>query len=165
MSHFVALFDLIGDLARKRHQLGEQSFATLGLNHTEARLLMLLHHEGGAVGQDVLSTRLIVDRTNVGRAIQSLEQGGFLLRQKSGTDRRANHVQITPKGRKAVIRIALLRRQIAETFFGDLQEADAAAIVQLLRKALPGDEGLHHAKSSGPAAKKSAAPGARSTTS
>jgi DNA-binding MarR family transcriptional regulator len=99
-------------------------------------LLTLLRQAGGTAAQDALSDKLLVDRTNAGRTLQRLEQGGYIVRRKTDTDKRANLVQITPKGRKTVVEIAKLRKQIARTLFGDLEQHEADAIVRLLRKAL-----------------------------
>ena len=41
MNSFQTLFDMIGELARRRYQMAEGCFSALGLNHTEARLLAL----------------------------------------------------------------------------------------------------------------------------
>jgi MarR family transcriptional regulator for hemolysin len=77
-----------------------------------------------------------VDRSNAGRALQRLEQDGYILRRKDDADKRANLVRITPKGRKAVVEIEKLRKRMAQSFFGDLKEDEAEAVVNLLRKAL-----------------------------
>lgn len=132
---FLALFDLIGELARRRYQTAERCFSALGLNHTEARLLTLLCQKDGVAAQDALSNRLSVDRSNAVRALQRLERDRYILRRKDDADKRANHVQLTPKGRKAVVEISRLRKKVAEGFFGDLQENEAGAIVDLLEKA------------------------------
>jgi DNA-binding MarR family transcriptional regulator len=132
----MTLFDLIGELARRRHQTAEQCFSALGLNHTEARLLTLLREENGVAAQDALSNRLSVDRSNAVRALQRLEQHRYILRRKDKADKRANLVQITPKGRKAVVEISRLRKKMAQNFFGDLTKDEAGAIVDLLRKAI-----------------------------
>lgn len=136
MNGFLKLFDLIGELARRRHQTAERCFSALGHNHTEARLLTLLRQEGGVAAQDALSNRLSVDRSNAGRALQRLEQDGYILRRKDDTDKRANLLRITPKGRKAVVEISRLRKKMAQSFFCDLKEDEACAIVDLLRKSL-----------------------------
>jgi MarR family transcriptional regulator, transcriptional regulator for hemolysin len=135
-SSILELFDLIGELARRRYQTAERFFSALGLNHTEARLLTLLGQEDGVANQDALSNRLSVDRSNAGRALQRLEKDGYIRRRKDGADRRANLIHIAPKGRKAVIEIQKLRRKIAKDFSGDLKEDEAGAIVDLLRKVL-----------------------------
>jgi DNA-binding MarR family transcriptional regulator len=136
MKSFVELFDLIGELARRRYLAAERCFAALGLNHTEARLLTLLHQEDGAAAQDALSNMLHLDRSNAGRALKSLEQGGYIARRRDDADKRTNLLQMTAKGRKAVVEISRLRKKMAEGFFGDLSEDEASAVVDLLRKAL-----------------------------
>jgi DNA-binding MarR family transcriptional regulator len=136
MDGYLRLFDLIGVLARRRHQTAERCFATLGLNHTEARLLTLLGQADGAATQESLAGSLFVDRTNAGRALKRLEQGGYVVRQNDDADKRANLVEMTAKGRKAVVEISKLRKKIARRFFGDLNEDEAAAVVELLTKAI-----------------------------
>jgi DNA-binding MarR family transcriptional regulator len=136
MSPRLDLFELIGALARRRYQTAERSYVSLGLNHTEARLLKLLDNDGGASTQDALSRRLFVDRSNAGRAFKRLEQAGYVGRRKDDADSRTNLVDITPKGREAAAEVNRLSDEMARTFFGDLTEADAATIATLLRKAL-----------------------------
>jgi len=134
VNSFLTLFDLIGELARRRRQTAERCFSALGLNHTEARLLTLLRQHGVAA-QDALSNQLSVDRSNAGRALQRLAQDGYIVRRKDDADKRANLLQITPKGRKCVVEISRLRKKMAQSFFGDLKEDEAGAIVKILGKA------------------------------
>lgn len=136
MDNFLTLFDLIGVLARRRYQTAERYFAALGLNHTEARLLTLLHQQNGAATQEALSSLIFVDRSNAGRALKSLEQAGYIGRRKDNTDRHTNLVQLTAKGRRAVTEIAKLKKTIAQNFFGDLSEDEAGQVAELLRKVL-----------------------------
>jgi DNA-binding MarR family transcriptional regulator len=136
MSHRLDLFELIGALARRRYQAAERSYASLGLNHTEARLLTMLDNEAGAATQDALSRRLSVDRSNAGRAFKRLEQAGYVGRRKDDADNRTNLVDITAKGRDAAAEVNRLRNEMARTFFAELTEADAATVATLLRKAL-----------------------------
>ena len=136
---FLRLFDLIGELARRRYQAAERCFSVLGLNHTEARLLALLGQQDGLAAQDALSNQLSVDRTNAGRALERLERNGYIRRHTDKVDKRAKHVQITPKGRKAVVEISRLRKQMALSFFGGLKEDQARAIADLLTKLITGE--------------------------
>lgn len=136
MSQYLELFEMIGVLARKRYLAAERSFATIGLNHTEARLLYLLDQAGGSAAQDELSNRLFIDRTNAGRALKRLEQERYITRSKAKTDRRAYTVAITEKGRTAVADILRLRDTMVATFFRELSEDEAGQVVMLLNKAL-----------------------------
>ncbi len=142
MDGFLTLFDMIGVLARRRYQAAERSFSSLGLNHTEARLLSLLRQAGSAVTQEALSGQIHVDRTNAGRALKRLEQDGYVARRRDESDKRTNFVQITAKGRLAATEIAKLKKKMAQSFFGDLTEEEAGAIAKRLEKAMPDEAGL-----------------------
>ena len=132
----IELFEVLGALARRRYQAAERAYAPLGLNHTEARLLKMLADEGGATTQDALSRRLHVDRSNAGRAFKRLEQAGHVTRRKADADNRTNLVAITAGGRDAAAEVRRLGDELAAGFFADLTQAEAAAAVSLLRKAL-----------------------------
>lgn len=140
MNNFLELFELIGVLARRRYKAAEQYFSALGLNHTEARLLMLLHQENGVTTQDALSNRLLVDRSNAGRGLKRLEREGYILRSENEDNKKTKLVQITAKGRKTVAEISKLRKKMAQSFFGDLSEEEAGTIAELLQKALTNED-------------------------
>lgn len=144
MSNFLTLFDLIGQLARRRYQIAERCFSALGLNHTEARLLALLRQHDGVAAQDALSAMLLVDRTNAGRALQRLEQGGYILRRKDETDKRTKLVRITEKGRKTVVEISKLRKKMAQNLFPHLNDDEAGTVVALLKKTLANEDDEKH---------------------
>lgn len=134
MDDLMKLFDLIGELARRRYQLAEQHFGALGLNHTEARLLTLLDREDGEATQDALSNMLFIDRSNAGRGLKKLEEKGYIAKQENEGDKRTRIVRITAKGRQAVTKISKLRKKIVQNFFGDLKEEEAGVILELLQK-------------------------------
>ena len=134
MNNYLTLFDLIGALARRRYQAAERNFAALGLNHTEARLLTLTHQADGAATQDELSTQILIDRSNVGRALKRLEQAGYIVRRKDFADKRANLVRLTAQGRRAVGEIAKRREPIARSLFTGLSEQEAGEAARLLNK-------------------------------
>ncbi len=136
MDNFQKLFDLIGVLARRRYKAAEQNFSALGLNHTEARLLTLLQQENGVTTQEALSNKLFVDRSNAGRGLKSLEQGGYIARSENEDNKKTKLVEITAKGRKAVAEISKLRKKMAQSFFGDLKEDEIGGIVELLQRAV-----------------------------
>lgn len=140
MDNLLALFDLIGVLARRRYQTADRYFSTLGLNHTEARLLRLLVQEGGEASQDALSAMLFVDRSNAGRGLKGLEQRGYIVRLKEGADKRTNLVRITDTGHEAVAELARLTEAIVQSFFGDLTDEEAGTILNLLGKVVSSED-------------------------
>mgnify|MGYP001047815811 CR=1 FL=1 len=143
MSELRTLFDLIGVLARKRYQTADRLFPPWGLNHTEARLLTLLNAEANAVSQDVLSQKVYVDRSNVGRALDRLARENYLVKRKDPSDKRANLVLITDKGRTTAQEIRRLGDEMATTFFGDLTEDEAGQIVRMLRQSETKGDPIH----------------------
>jgi DNA-binding MarR family transcriptional regulator len=142
MDSFLALFDLVGEVGRRRQYAAEKCYSVIGLSHSEARLLSLLEWAGGTATQDALSNLVYLDRSNSGRTLRRLEQAGYVVRRKDDTDKRANVVRISAKGRKAVIEVMKLRKKLAQRFFSGLEENEADSITILLRKVIAarGDE-------------------------
>lgn len=133
MNPRVELFNLIGVLARRRFQEGERAFASLGLNHTEARLLTLLSEHKGEAKQDVLSAMVNVDRSNVGRALKGLEQRRLVSRCKDSHNGKTFQVTLTEIGREAAKQLIGKREEMALSLFGKLSEEEAAAAFALLQ--------------------------------
>ncbi len=73
----------------------------LGLGPGQPRLLANLAGHG-TVSQKQLAEWLEVDPSAVCRMLDTLERGGFVTRRADRTDRRADAVGITEKGRRAV---------------------------------------------------------------
>jgi len=134
LNNLLSLFDLIGELARRRYQTAERYYSSLRLNHTEARLLTLLDKQNGKANQDALSNMLFVDRSNAGRALKSLEHQGYIERYQSDADKRTNLVEITDKGSVTVAEIVKLKERMVQEFSGDLTEEEAEQVINLLRK-------------------------------
>jgi DNA-binding MarR family transcriptional regulator len=134
MSRFHLLFDVLGQLARRRFQLAEQYFAKVGLNHTEARILSLLHQSEGTSAQDDIANKMNIDRSNVGRALKNLEGRGLVMRAKSTQDKRVFMIQLTDEGQSCVAQITEIKNHIIDTFFGEMSEDEAAVVYGLLKK-------------------------------
>lgn len=132
----LGLFELVGELSRRRYQIGERAFAKFGLNHTESRILSLLIGQSEAPTQDALSSQLTVDRSNAGRAMKGLEQRGFIARKKDIGDGRTNVVQLTDAGREVAHQIAQMRTGMAQELFPQLTDAQADALILQLEQAI-----------------------------
>lgn len=133
MKSYLELFDVFGAVGQKRFRTAERALSTVGFNHTEARLLMLLGQNDGAT-QDDLSAQLFVDRSNAGRSLKRLETDGYVERKRDSQDRRTNTVFITKKGLAATRKIAKIRDAIAHELFQALSENEAETVLRLLRR-------------------------------
>ena len=75
-----------------------------------------------------------LDRSNAGRGLKRLEQAGYVERREGDADKRTNRVHITAKGRKTAAEISRLKKAMARDVFGDLSQADARKVVEVLRQ-------------------------------
>lgn len=69
-----------------------------GLNYSEYISLVNLSPESDGNNQKHLSDILIIDGALTTRAMKSLENKGYIIREKSKNDKRANSVRLTKKG-------------------------------------------------------------------
>lgn len=66
--------------------------------------------------------------------LDRLDKRGLLRRVRSETDRRAQHVQITPKGRTLTRKAHQLSEQMEAELLGPLSQAERAMLFELLQK-------------------------------
>jgi DNA-binding MarR family transcriptional regulator len=69
-----------------------------GLNYSEYISLVNLSPESDGNNQKHLSDILIIDGALTTRAMKSLENKGYIIREKNKNDKRANNVRLTTKG-------------------------------------------------------------------
>ena len=83
-----------------------------------------------------LVEELARDKSQITRAVQSLERKGLIARETASDDARVSILKLTPKGRAFVQR---LRSVLAETIgelLGDLSRSDRKALKDLLSRAM-----------------------------
>lgn len=131
------LFDLLGQLARRRFTLAEQYFQPLALNHTEARMLQLLAAAPAGLAQDQLSAGFVIDRSNVGRALKQLEQRALLQRQPGERDKRTYHVVLTAAGQQLAARLLQQRELLIAEYFQNMDADEISVVYGLLKKLQP----------------------------
>lgn len=78
-----------------------QNFTDAGIEITapQWQVLVQLWHHNGRTQQD-LAKHLCKDKTSITRLIDNLEKSEIVFRQEDETDRRTNHIFLTPKGKK-----------------------------------------------------------------
>ena len=69
-----------------------------GLNSSEYIYLVNLASENEGVNQKYLSNLIIIDDALTTRAMKSLENKGYITREKSRDDKRSYHIKLTQKG-------------------------------------------------------------------
>lgn len=104
-----------------------------GFTRTQWRVLANLGKFGAMTARDICAISHI-EKTKVSRAVAALEQAGMLARAPSPSDRRAELLSLTDRGRAVFAdlgRLALAFDRQLRTMLG---EGDARQLVALLRR-------------------------------
>lgn len=128
-----ALAEAHGAVARALHQL---ALEPSGLDAATADLLVQLSRspECGIRGVQIRE-RCQMTATQVSRLVDRAEAEGLVARQPDPTDRRAQHVALTEKGREVASRYGPLMDEVLGTvFFSGLSARDRATLVGLLER-------------------------------
>lgn len=98
-------------------------------------LLAALHKAGTPLTMGELSRRLMVSNGNVTGLAERLEEEGLVERTRPPGDRRTQYVALTDAGRDLFETMAARHEQWVAAAFADLDDAEAAQLMDLLGKA------------------------------
>lgn len=91
------LFSLLRSIIKNMRKVLDKEISVYGIGHAEMRLLMMMF-DVGSCRQEELTTKVEVDRSNVGRSLKKLEQLGYVKRTRDPEDTRSFRVSVTEKG-------------------------------------------------------------------
>lgn len=123
---------LLGHAARLWRRVADQRLQPHGL--TEATWLPLLHiaNASAPLKQKELAAALSLDGSSVVRLIDSLEQGGLVIRCEEGKDRRVKEIRLTRNGAAMVDSLEVLARGLTEDALAGLPPEDVEATRRVL---------------------------------
>lgn len=107
-----------------------------GIGSGQHPALMILYEEDGLI-QDDIAHRVFVDKATIGRAIQKLEQNGFVRREHDVHDKRAYRVFLTQKGRSVeqdVKRVLMGWTRMLASGFSDQERNGAVDALKRMHK-------------------------------
>ncbi|HJV51457.1 MAG TPA: MarR family transcriptional regulator [Noviherbaspirillum sp.] len=129
----------IGEIGRSwRHKL-DQRLKPLGLSQSKWRTLLYVSRASDGLTQTDLAHMLGIEAPTVTRLVKQLEADGWIRRRALPDDARCKLVQLTPKAKRAMLRIdAAVARLRAETVgrLTDKQAAAGLAALQTLQRLL-----------------------------
>lgn len=96
MDKFKSLGFLISYIHRYGHMKVIDQLAPYGIGRGQLMFLRILHKKDG-VSQEHIAEQLHMNKGTVARALQKLEQAGFIKRRPSQKDRRVKEVYLTRK--------------------------------------------------------------------
>ncbi|MFC0844248.1 MarR family winged helix-turn-helix transcriptional regulator [Streptomyces noboritoensis] len=118
-------------VARSHRAAAERLLRSSGL-HAGQELLMMHLWDNGPQPQSALIELLGLDASTVTRAVQRLEQSGFVRRVRSETDRRAVIVQPTAAGQALRDQVSRAWKELEDLTLAGLTEAERVELARLL---------------------------------
>ncbi|MBV9133715.1 MAG: winged helix-turn-helix transcriptional regulator, partial [Chloroflexi bacterium] len=94
---------------------------------------------GGGSSQRTIADTLGFDRATVVALVDTLESQGLARRIRSREDRRANAVELTAKGRRALTRADKLMEECEAQFVGVLEPLERQQLTRMLERLLRPD--------------------------
>jgi MarR family transcriptional regulator, lower aerobic nicotinate degradation pathway regulator len=130
---------LLGRAARVASDLVAGVLAPIGLHARHYAVLMALA-EGGPSSQHRLGRWLSIDRTTMVAAVDELERLGLVIRKPDPADRRAYRVELTGRGRGALVRATGAVARAEAALQAALTPDDVAQLRALLARLTPSAE-------------------------
>jgi DNA-binding MarR family transcriptional regulator len=112
-----------------------------GLSTARAHALWVLH-QGGAMPQHALASRLDVTPRNVTGLIDGLASMGLVSRDVNPSDRRINLVSLTQQGTEMLSRMESERDRVANALFCDWSEEQQELFSELLGRCVEDLRGM-----------------------
>ena len=111
--------------------------AGAGLSIAEGLLLHILEAQHDRTVKD-LADILALERSWVSRLVSELEKRKLLQCKESDLDKRAKHVNITAKGKEALVSLNSFRYQVMQHAVDDLSKESQKELAELIRKVADG---------------------------
>lgn len=117
----------IGDIGRSWRYKLDQRLKPLGLSQSKWRTLLYISRMPDGLTQTDLARMLGIEAPTVTRLVKQLEEGGWVRRRALPDDARCKLVQLTPKAKRAMLRIDAAVAQLRAETVGRLTEKQASA--------------------------------------
>ncbi len=132
---------LLNRAGRIIREMVTQALEPMSMTPQEMGLLRIIDAEGPNTQQH-LCAKHSVDRTTMVQIVDRLEERQLVVRQTSTTDRRANLIYLTPRGRKTLAQAKRLAKKQQDKFLEPLSPEEWETLKTLIIKLLE-----HHGRS------------------
>ncbi|WP_299147505.1 MarR family winged helix-turn-helix transcriptional regulator [uncultured Tateyamaria sp.] len=103
-----------------------------GMLRNEWRVLFHLGIYGRMTARDI-GVRAQMHKTKISRAVQRLAERRYLVRERDETDRRVEHLELTPAGQKVYVDLRSVARDYNEALVEGLDGEDVVRLRSVLR--------------------------------
>ena len=133
--------DMAGHLIRRLHQQVTQVFVqrtqAVGFDLTPIQFAALdAIHALPSADQARIAEMIAYDRATIGGVLDRLEQKGWVRRVVSERDRRARELSLTPAGKRVLVAVLPVVREVQEEILASLGQAERKTFLELARKAV-----------------------------
>lgn len=101
--------------------------ARFAIGEAGAAPLLWIGRMGEGVRQNALAERIGIEGASLVRVLDELAAAGLVTRESDPSDRRANLLYLTDKGRQVTAEVEVELNELRERVFADLDTADIAA--------------------------------------
>jgi len=115
---------LVGRLWRK---MAREAAARHGVSEAASAPLIWIERLGENVRQNTLAEAIGIEGASLVRLIDELQSSGLVTREPDPSDRRANVVSLTPRGREVVTEVNEDIQNLREEIFAGVEAADIEA--------------------------------------
>ncbi|NLT40265.1 MAG: winged helix-turn-helix transcriptional regulator [Clostridiales bacterium] len=116
-------FNTISLLLKHAKGYGHAKIREAGVSDTEHKICTFLYFHSDAY-QDMIADSLMLDKTTVAKAIQSLEERGLIKRVQNPHNRRRNILNITDAGKETILDVVGIYDEWLEKIESCLTEAE-----------------------------------------
>jgi DNA-binding MarR family transcriptional regulator len=124
-----------GHLIRRLNQIAVAIFleetSALGLTTVQYSALRMISEVPG-IDQASLSNMIAFDKTTIVKVVDRLVEKGLITRTRSQTDRRTNHLNVTPRGRQVAEAIEPMIDRCEQRILAPLGRADQKKFMEVI---------------------------------
>lgn len=124
---------LLNQAAAEASRLVTGVLAADGMRRHHYSVLLVLE-EGGPASQADIGRRLSIDRKDMAGVVAALEQAGYVARERARSDQRRNDVQLTPTGKRTLVRLTRRIKAAQDELLAPLSASERAQLQRLLSK-------------------------------
>lgn len=122
-------------LMRRHHACVERRIGSLGIHHSQHRVLVHLARRGGEPpSQKELAERLGVSPAAVTTLLQRLEKEGYISRAITDEDNRRHEIRITERGLAKVLEGREIFESIDHAMFEGFSEEEMATLISFMER-------------------------------
>jgi len=129
-------------LLRYGREYGHRRIKEKGFTDTE-HLICSYVYVNELCSQDDIAKSVGMDKTTVGKAIDSLESKGFLIREQSKDDKRKKALQLTAEGKSGIADILSINDEWMQNVLSALSNDEQALFLEYLSRVLDTAEKIY----------------------